>query len=193
MTNRVLFTALLVVLCANAQMSAADKLPPSEFCDQILPLATVIHLLGKNADSLVRSTVGFVPESEERCSRIYAKPNSDRFSDELMMLVTVADSAEGALASLEQRAEKARGYKGYSRPRKIGKRALAYRRPDPLSQIRKEFNMTFVVDKYLIELKYQSVDDGKQNKFMHRSSELVPVARTAAANLNSVLKRTQLL
>lgn len=190
MTNKVFIAALFVVLCANAQTSVADKLPPSEFCDQVLPLATVVDLLGKKANSLVRSTVGFVPESEERCSRIYAKQSSDRFSDELMMLVTVADSAESALASLESMAEKSREYKGFSRPKRIGGSALAFRRPDPLSQIRMEFNIIFVVDNYLIELKYQSVDDGKQNKFVHRSSELVPVAKTAATNLKSAKKRT---
>lgn len=43
------------------------------------------------------------------------------------------------------------------------------------------FNVTFIKGNNLVELKYSSIDDGKQNKFIVESKELIKLAQVIAS------------
>lgn len=187
MMSRLMFiTGLtLAVSFFYSHASLAQKNQPSAFCDQLLPVTTVENTFGEKATNIVRKPTNVIPESTTQCNRIYAENDFDRFSDELIVLVTTASSPAGAKSSLERIAREAKGSFGLSRPDQIGDSAVHFRRRDPLSDARMEFNVSFVVGKHLIELKYQSVDDGKDNKFVYESNELEKLAKKIERNLRT--------
>ncbi len=179
LANAICWGALLSTSC----FALADTTAESAFCDGLLPVETLVAHLGDKAKEVERKAAGPRKESSEVCSRIYAHPPFDRLSDELIFLVTPFSSAEGATRALERIAKDASKAFGFSRPEAIGDTAVHFRRPDPLSSMRLEMNISFASGKYLVELKYQNVDDGKQNKFVHSSSELEPLAKFVASQL----------
>lgn len=171
---------LLVVLAAPAQ---AREAAPSAACDALLPATAIADAVRQPTRGLSRRASGVVAEDARRCSRIYSQ-GGDRFSDELIVLVTPARGPREARADIERIAREARteGYPGLERPEALGDAAVRFLRPDPLSNGRRvEFNVSFAVDDRVFELKYQSVDDGKDNKFVQSADEVVAIARGVAA------------
>lgn len=179
---RLLFVSVLI---ATSSATLADNATESAFCDRLLPLDIFVPHLGDKASGVMRKAAGPRAESADSCSRVYAQEKFDRFSDELIFLVTPFSTPDGAKRALESIAKDGANAFGFSRPQGIGNAAVHFRRPDPLSSMRLELNMSFVQGKYLVELKYQSVDDGKQNKFVHSSSELEPLAKAIANHFAS--------
>ncbi len=169
-----------MLACVAASAQAEDR-TPSSFCDRLLPVATVSDSLGRAVPGLQRRATGVVREDARHCNRIYAI-GQDRFSDELIVLVSPARDAAGARATVQRMAREARGahYFGLSRPEGIGDAAVHYRRRDPLNDARMELNVSFALGDLVVELKYQNVDDGKRNKFVQSSDELIDLARRVA-------------
>ena len=177
--------AILLTLPAVTVTTAADA-TPSAFCETLLPVAELRTLLGSKAAAVERSVRGPVTETAQQCSRIYALPPFDRFSDELIMLVTPrrgTATPAAAKQQLDALARHAGKVLGLSQPAGIGDAAVHFRRPDPVSSSRMEFNLSFIRGPHLVELKYQSVDDGKQNKFVYESVELEALAKAIASRL----------
>lgn len=171
-----------MLACVAASAQAQDR-TPSAFCDRLLPVATVSDSLGRAVPGLQRRATGVVREDARHCNRIYAI-GQDRFSDELIVLVSPARDAAGARATVQRMAREARGahYFGLSRPEGIGDAAVHYRRRDPLNDARMELNVSFALGDLVVELKYQNVDDGKRNKFVQSSDELIALARRVATD-----------
>lgn len=174
---------------AAGSVTAAEQ-SPSPFCENLLPVAELRALLGSKAAAVERNVRGPVKETDRQCSRIYALPPFDRFSDELILLVTprrVSGTSPATPAAAQKQldaiARHAGKVFGLSQPTGIGDAAVHFRRPDPLSSSRMEFNLSFIRGAHLVELKYQSVDDGKQNKFVYESVELEALAKAIANRL----------
>lgn len=175
--------ACAVIACAVVATAHAKARTPSAFCDRLLPVATIPDALGRAVPGLQRRATGVVREDASHCNRIYSIGN-DRFSDELIVLVSPARTGEGARATVAGMAREARdaGYFGLSRPEGLGDAAVHYRRRDPLRDARMELNVSFVLGTQVVELKYQNVDDGKRNKFVQSSDELIALARRIATD-----------
>lgn len=172
--------AALVGVVAPAP--ARDR-TPSAFCDRLLPVAVIPAALGRPVPDLQRRATGLIREDAHRCNRIYSI-GEDRFSDELIVLVSPARNAAAARATVQRMAREARGAhdSGLSRPEGIGDAAVHYRRRDPLAAARMELNVSFALGVLVVALKYQNVDDGKRNKFVQASDELIALARRIAAD-----------
>ena len=172
-----------LLACAFAMPSFAQDRTPSAFCDRLLPVATIPDSLGRAVPGLQRRATGVVREDARHCNRIYSI-GADRFSDELIVLVSPARNAAAARSTVQRMAGDARGahYFGLSRPAGIGDAAVHYRRRDPLNDARMELNVSFALGPLVIELKYQNVDDGKRNKFVQGSDELIALARRIATD-----------
>lgn len=180
---------ILLALPAGSGAVAAEH-TPSPFCETLLPVTELRTLLGSKASAVERSVRGPIKETDRQCSRIYALPPFDRFSDELILLVTPRRGSGTSTATpaaaqqqLDAIARHAGKVFGLSQPTGIGDAAVHFRRPDPLSSSRMEFNLSFIRGAHLVELKYQSVDDGKQNKFVYESVELEALAKAIASRL----------
>ena len=173
----------LAALVGVVAPALARDRTPSAFCDRLLPVAAIPAALGRPVPGLQRRATGLIREDAHRCNRIYSI-GQDRFSDELIVLVSPARDAAGARATVQRMAREARGahYFGLSRPEGIGDAAVHYRRRDPLSEARMELNVSFALGDLVVELKYQNVDDGKRNKFVQSSDELIALARRVAAD-----------
>ena len=169
--------------CVLAMPTSAQDRTPSAFCDRLLPVETIPASLGRAVPGLQRRATGVVREDTRHCNRLYSI-GEDRFSDELIVLVSPARNAAGARATVQRMAREARGahYFGLSRPEGIGDAAVHYRRRDPLNDARMELNVSFALGDLVVELKYQNVDDGKRNKFVQSSDELIALARRVAAD-----------
>lgn len=173
---------LAALACMAVPAFARDR-TPSAFCDRLLPVAAIPASLGRAVPGLQRRATGVVREDARHCNRLYSI-GEDRFSDELIVLVSPARDAAGARATVQRMAREARGahYFGLSRPEGIGDAAVHYRRRDPLGASRMELNVSFALGDLVVELKYQNVDDGKRNKFVQSSDELIALARRVAAD-----------
>lgn len=167
------FAALLLV----GPAAAAE---PSAWCDALFPLSDIAAVIGETrAAGIERRASGVVPEDERHCSRIYSQ-GEDRFSDELVFMTSPARDAAGATSTIEAMARDGARHFGFSRPAGVGQAAVHFRKPDPLSDRRMEFNVSFALGDRVVELRYFSVDDGKRNKFLQASSELEAIARRIA-------------
>lgn len=169
--------ALALLLAAGPAVSAE----PSAWCDALFPVDDIAAVIGaERAASIARRASGVVAEDERHCSRIYSI-GEDRFSDELVVMVSPARDAAGAVRTIDSIARGDGGRRfGESRPAGIGSAAVHFRQPDPLSSMRMEFNVSFALDDRVVELRYFNVDDGKRNKFLQASSELEAIARRIA-------------
>lgn len=180
-TNRrsgALLAAGLLVACAMPASAAQ----PSAWCDALFPVADIAGELGAaRTAGVARRASGVVAEDERHCSRIYSI-GDDRFSDELVFMVSPARDAAGAIAAVNAMARDTSVRRfGLSRPEGLGAAAVHFRQPDPLSERRMEFNVSFALADRVVELRYFSVDDAKRNKFIQASSELEAIARRVAA------------
>lgn len=174
--------ACLLLAAAACQAPARDAVASAE-CDALLPISAIANVVLQDTAGLSRRATGVIAEDARRCSRLYSQGN-DRFSDELIVLATPAHDPAAARADIERIAREARDarYFGLDRPQRLGDAAVRFIRPDPLSNGRRvEFNVSFAVDDRVFELKYQSVDDGKRNKFVQSADEVVAMARGVAA------------
>lgn len=169
--------ALALVLAAGPAAAAE----PSAWCDALFPVDDLAAVIGaERAAGITRRASGVVAEDDRHCSRIYSI-GEDRFSDELVFMVSPARDAAGAVRTVESIARGDGGRRfGESRPAGIGSAAAHFRQPDPLSSMRMEFNVSFALEDRVIELRYFNVDDGKRNKFLQASSELEAIARRIA-------------
>lgn len=176
-------TLAALLAMAPVTSAVAQDRTPSAFCDRLLPVATIPDSLGRAVPGLQRRATGVVREDARHCNRIYSI-GEDRFSDELIVLVSPARNAAAARSTVQRMAGDARGahYFGLSRPAGIGDAAVHYRRRDPLNDARMELNVSFALGPLVIELKYQNVDDGKRNKFVQGSDELIALARRIATD-----------
>ncbi|TDQ49129.1 hypothetical protein [Permianibacter aggregans] len=165
-------------LALFASSAAAAEL----HCEQLLTPADLHNALGEKARAIVSKPSGVVQETGGRCSRLFAMGQFDRFSDELILMVSPANSVDSAKATVERMANDAKKYFGFSRPA-IGDNAVHYRRLDPLNDARMGMHIHFSVGKYVVELTYHNVDDGKRNKFVIESKELEPLATLLAKRL----------
>ncbi|KFN46165.1 hypothetical protein N787_11405 [Arenimonas metalli CF5-1] len=167
-------------MLAGAALSA-QAAEPSAWCDALFPVDDIAAVIGADrAAGIARRASGVVPEDDRRCSRIYSI-GDDRFSDELVFMVSPARDAAGAVATVDRMARDTGVRRfGLSRPEGIGASAVHFRQPDPLASHRMEFNVSFALGNRVVELRYFSVDDAKRNKFLQASSELEAIARRIA-------------
>lgn len=167
-------------LLATAAMSA-QAAEPSAWCDALFPVDDIAAVIGAGrAAGIARRASGVVPEDDLRCSRLYSI-GDDRFSDELVFMVSPARSAALAVGAIDRMARETGVRRfGLSRPEGIGASAVHFRQPDPLASHRMEFNVSFALGDRVVELRYFSVDDAKRNKFIQASSELEAIARRIA-------------
>ena len=177
---RNLAAALLLVAGLSLFTSATGAAERN--CEQLLTPADLRSVLGEKAQTIVTKPSGVVRETGGRCSRLFAKGQFDRFSDEMILMISPANSADSAKATIDRMAKDAKKYFGFSRPA-IGDNAVHYRRLDPLNDARMGMHVNFSVGKYVVELAYHNVDDGKRNKFVIESKELEPVALLLAKRL----------
>ncbi|ODS64256.1 MAG: hypothetical protein ABS41_03060 [Arenimonas sp. SCN 70-307] len=168
----------LVLLLASGGAAAAE---PSAWCDALFPVGDIAAVIGaERAAGIERRASGVVAEDARHCSRLYSI-GEDRFSDELVFMVSPARDAAGAVRTIESIARGDGGRRfGESRPEGLGAAAVHFRAPDPLASHRMEFNVSFALGDRVIELRYFNVDDGKQNKYLQASSELEAIARRIA-------------
>lgn len=168
------------LLCAAAAPVPAAE--PSSWCDALFPVADIAAELGAaRTAGVARRASGVVAEDGRHCSRIYSI-GDDRFSDELVFMVSPARDAASAVATVNAMARDSGVRRfGLSRPEGLGAAAVHFRQPDPLSERRMEFNVSFALADRVVELRYFSVDDAKRNKFIQASSELEAIARRIAA------------
>jgi len=161
----------------------ARERTPSAFCDRLLPVAAIPASLGRAVPGLQRRAAGVVREDARRCNRLCAI-GRDRFGDELILLVSPARDAADARATVQRMDREASGAHdfGLSRPEGIGDAAVHCRRRDPLGASRMELNLSFALGARVVESKCQNVDDGKRNKFVQSSDELIALARRVAAD-----------
>ncbi|KAA2284084.1 hypothetical protein [Arenimonas fontis] len=171
--------ALLPALLLAAGPAAAAE--PSAWCDALFPVSDIAAAIGgARAAGVERRASGVVAEDDRHCSRIYSQ-GGDRFSDELVFMVSPARDAAGAVATINAMAREDGSRRfGLSRPEGLGSAAVHFRKPDPLADHRMEFNVSFALGDRVIELRYFNVDDGKRNKFLQASSELEAIARRIA-------------
>jgi hypothetical protein len=171
---------LAAALLAAAAMSA-QAAEPSAWCDALFPVGDIAAVVGADrAAGIARRASGVVAEDARHCSRLYSI-GDDRFSDELVFMVSPARDAAGAVATVDRMARETGVRRfGLSRPEGIGATAVHFRQPDPLSERRMEFNVSFALGDRVVELRYFSVDDAKRNKFIQASSELEAIARRIA-------------
>lgn len=171
--SRHLAAALLVLAAAPAGAAA-----PSAWCDALFPVEEIAAVVGaERSAGVARRASGVVAEDTRHCSRIYSI-GDDRFSDELVFMVSPARDAAGAVATIDSMARETGVRRfGLSRPEGIGASAVHFRQPDPLSERRLEMNVSFALGDRVIELRYFNVDDAKRNKFIQASSELEAIAR----------------
>lgn len=169
--------ALALLLAAGPAAAAG----PSPWCDALFPVADIAAVIGAaRADGIERRASGVVAEDGRHCSRIYSI-GGDRFSDELVFMVSPARDAAGAVATIDAMAREDGSRRfGLSRPEGLGAAAVHFRKPDPLADHRMEFNVSFALGDRVLELRYFNVDDGKLNKFLQASSELEAIARRIA-------------
>ena len=175
--SRRLAARLAIGLLAGAALSA-QAADPSAWCDALFPAADVAAVVGaERASGVARRASGVVPEDARHCSRIYSI-GDDRFSDELVFMVSPARDAAGAVATVDRMARETGVRRfGLSRPEGLGAAAVHFRQPDPLASHRMEFNVSFALGDRVVELRYFNVDDAKLNKFIQASSELEAIAR----------------
>jgi hypothetical protein len=167
---------------ASAWQAHARDAAPSPWCDALLPVSAIADAVRQDTTGLSRRASGFIAENARRCSRIYSI-GDNRFSDELIVLVTPARDAAAARADIARIIREARveNYFGLSHPASLGDAEVRFIRPDPLSGHRVEFNVSFAIGGQVFELKYQNVDDGRHNKFVQSIDEVVAIARGVAA------------
>lgn len=178
---------VLSLLLATAGMALAWQAhardaTPSPWCDALLPVSAIADAVRQDTAGLSRRASGVIAEDARRCNRVYSI-GDNRFSDELIVLVTPARDAAAARADIARIIREARveNYFGLAQPAALGDAAVSFIRPDPLSSHRVEFNVSFAVDGQVFELKYQNVDDGQHNKFVQSLDEVVAIARGVAA------------
>lgn len=178
--NQALTVRLAAGLLSAAALTASAA-EPSAWCDALFPVADITAAVGDaRAAGVARRASGVLPEDARRCSRIYSI-GDDRFSDELVFMVSPARDAAGAVATINSMARETGVRRfGLSRPEALGASAVHFRQPDPLSERRMEFNVSFALGDRVVELRYFSVDDAKRNKFIQASSEIEAIARRIA-------------
>lgn len=178
----IIILALACSLSFFLNVAAQELPPPSPFCDELLPLNYFERVLEERGEGIQLRTTSVITEDDERCSRIYYKGEGSRFSDELIMLVSPARDSDGARSAVMRIAREAEEFNsfGLAYPENLGDTAVVFILPDPLSEWRVQFNVTFALNESVVELKYYNVDDGLDNKFIYSLSELTELARLVA-------------
>jgi hypothetical protein len=175
------FAASLAAVWLASAAPSARAAEPSAWCDALFPVDDIAAVIGgERAAGIARRASGVVAEDARHCSRIYSI-GDDRFSDELVFMVSPARDAAGAVATVNRMARETGVRRfGLSRPEGLGASAVHFRQPDPLASHRMEFNVSFALGDRVVELRYFNVDDAKRNKFIQASSELEAIARRIA-------------
>ncbi len=110
-SRRWAFALALAVLwtgsAAFAQLTAETA--PHEWCDALLPTSVIEDVAGDFAGRIERRTSSLVEETEGRCTRTYSV-DGQRLTDDLVLLVTPASSADAAVTNVRWIGDDAAGY-----------------------------------------------------------------------------------
>lgn len=175
MTNALLFLHFLWLI------SIPKGSLPIQECESWLSKTMVQEVVGVRADNL--QVLKNPQQHPGGCNLSNTAGSFDPFSDMLILIISEAAKAEAARASLRQMAKGHEKDFQFGWPEQIGDLCLRYLQPDPLSPYRVGFNISFIHKAWLIELKYFSVDDGRNNKFIQTILELESIALLMASRM----------
>lgn len=153
----------------------------SSYCDNLLPVSTIVKVCGDRAKGVAYKATGVVAESGTSCNRIYGIGQPTLFKDNLVLIVSQQRDAAGAQKAIEIIAKGHEQDFHYKRLADLGDGGVQFL-PRSNGRSYSESVVSFRKGNLVVELKYLDFE-ADLNSFLLTMDQLVAIARDVAARM----------